>query len=556
MNDTGGAGRHPGQQLGLCPERNDQAALDKERVTGNAVGEDYSPSGDQLKVGHRASVANLRDSMAPFAAALIAAVLMWAAFPPLDLGVVAFVAPAPLLWGLRHVETGTGALAVGFLFGLVFFGPLLSFLFILGAVAWIPLTVWLAATVAVYGLLVWAFRAWPPGRWFLITVGGWAMFEWLRATFPFGGFPWGSVGTAAGGVPGVIGSVQWIGPSGWTVLAVALSAGLVLVLEDQSSWRLLVDSLVVIVMLTTAGVLFAPSADGDPLRVAIVQGGSPCPRTHCQNEKMLIYQSHLELTRTIPDGSVDLVVWPENSIGSPFEPDGNPDVDAALSAEAVRLGAYLIVSGTRSAGPENFYNVNTVYAQNGSKVGEYQKRHPVPFGEYVPLRGVLDFIPQLEAVPRDMVRGNGPVVFETPRGAIGTLISFEGAFSRLVRSEAQTGSQLLVIATNESSYGAGPASDQLIGIARVNAAAVGQDLVHAAITGKSAFVTAAGEVGETSELFREQVLEGRVRFRSAGPTIFTRFGDWLALVAIAGGLAAALVPGEGKPERRRGPQLS
>lgn len=494
--------------------------------------------------------------MAPIYAALVSAVLLWAAFPPLDIGVLAFVAPAPLLWGLRRAESAAGALGVGFLFGLVFFGVLLSFIFVLGAVAWIPLTVWLASTSAAYGLLVWTFRLWPPGRWFLVTVGGWAMIEWLRATFPFGGFPWGSVGAAAGGVPGVIGSVQWIGPSGWTVLAVAVSAGLVLFVEERATWRLLVDPAVVVVILTTAGVLFAPSADGDPLRVAIVQGGSPCPRVHCQNEKLLIFQSHLELTRSIPDGSVDLIVWPENSLGSPFEPFGNPDVDAVLSAEASRLTAYFVVSGTRSGGPEHFYNVNTVYAPNGSRLGEYQKRHPVPFGEYVPLRGTLDFISQLDAVPRDMIRGEGPVIFETPRGALGTVISFEGAFSRIIRSEAQIGSQLLVIATNEASFGAGAASDQLIGLARVNAAAVGQDVVHAAITGKSTFISASGEVGETTELFEEVVLEGEVRFRSAGPTLYTRIGDWLAIVAIAGALAAALVPGEGRPERRLAAQRS
>ena len=89
-----------------------------------------------------------------------------------------------------------------------------------------------------------------------------------------------------------------------------------------------------------------------------------------------------------------------------------------------------------------------------------------------------------------------------------------------------------------------------LGLARVNAAAVGQDLVHAAITGKSTFISASGEVGEATELFEELVLFGEVRFRDAGRTLYTRLGDWLAIVAIAGSLAAVLVPGEGRPERR------
>ena len=103
----------------------------------------------------------------------------------------------------------------------------------------------------------------------------------------------------------------------------------------------------------------------------------------------------------------------------------------------------------------------------------------------------------------------------------------------------------MVVATNESSYGDSAASDQLIDMTRVNAAAIGQDTVHAAITGKSAFITAAGEVGETTGLYTEAVLYGNVAMRSAGPTIFTRFPNWVTLIAVLGLLAAVFWPGEG-----------
>ena len=208
------------------------------------------------------------------------------------------------------------------------------------------------------------------------------------------------------------------------------------------------------------------------------------------------------------------------------------------------------MSGTRSVSTEEFANVNVVYAPNGRKVGEYAKRHPVPFGEFVPLRGVLDFIPQLDRVPRDMVRGEGPVVFRTTDGLIGSLISFEGGFPRLVRSEVRAGAQVLVVTTNESTYLDSEASDQFIDITRVNAAAVGQDLVHAAITGKSAFITAAGDIEATSDLLTAEVLYGQVSYRVAGMTVFARLGDWVLLVAIAAAVAAVAVPGEGRPDRR------
>jgi apolipoprotein N-acyltransferase len=416
-------------------------------------------------------------------------------------------------------------------------------------VAWLPLTLWLGTMSAGFGLLVWSFRTWQPARWWLITVGGWALWELIRSYFPWGGFPWGSVGYAAAGNPGIIGSVQWIGPSGWTVLAVGVAAGLVLVIEDTKAWRLLVDPSVVVLLLVLCGLLFPPRSDGEVVTAAIVQGGSPCPQTHCQNENQRIFERHLELTRAIPRDSVDLVVWPENSFGSPYEPIGNDEIEQVLKVEAQRLGAYLLVSGTHIVDAEHFVNANVVYSPIGTEVGRYDKQHPVPFGEYVPLRGLFDFIPQLDQVPRDMVPGTEDVVFPIRDGVLGSVISFEGAFSRNVRAEALAGSQLIAIATNESSYGPdAAASDQLIEMARVNAAAVGQDLILAAITGKSTFIEAEGNVGVKTELLEERVIQAEVQFRTAGPTLFTRLGDWLAFVAVAGLAAAIFTPGPGRPE--------
>ncbi len=488
--------------------------------------------------------------MTPFLVAAAGALLMWAAFPPLDLGLLIFVAPAPVLWALRRVETSTAAAAIGLLHGLIFFGALLWWMRTVGVVAWLPLTVVLSVLFSLYAILVWAFRMWPPARWWLVTVAGWGLFEFIRARYPLGGFPWGAPGFAAADNSGFIGAVQWIGPAGWGLIAVAVAAGAVLVFEDTENWRLLVDPLVVALVLVLAGSLFPPGADGPELRVAIVQGNSPCPGTHCPDEKKLIYESHLELTRQLPAETFDLVVWPENAMGTPFEPSGNTEVRADLETEARRLGAYLLVGSTRVVeGGEEFDNVNTFFGPNGSRLGEYAKRHPVPFGEFVPMRQLFGFIPQLDQVPRDMVRGGDPVVFATERGIIGSVISFEGAFPRYARSEALLGGQVLVVATNEGSFGRGAASDQLISMARVNAAAVGHDLVHAAITGKSALVTAEGDTLGETELFETTVLTGTVNYRVGDITVFTRYGEWLLIVAMTAAALALVLPGGRRQEK-------
>jgi len=482
--------------------------------------------------------------MVPIVLVAASSLLMWAAFPPIGFGPLAFVAPIPFFLAIRGVEKASVAVMLSFGWGAVFFGLLLTWLIGIGFVAWVPVLVVMGTFTAGYGFVLWVFRLWTPWRWWFVAIGGWAAMEFIRGRFPFGGFPWGDIGYPAAGLPGAAGSVQWIGPSGWTVLVVAVAAGIALVIEQKDEWRMAVDSSVVVVLLIIAGGLFAPSPSAQVWRTAIVQGSSPCPQTHCQNENRRIYESHLELTKTIPVDTVELVVWPENSTGTPYEPDTNETVRTEIVEQARRLDAYMLISGTRVVSETEFVNFNIVYSPEGVKVGEYWKRHPVPFGEYVPLRGVLGFVPQLDQVPRDMISGTEPVVFPTDQGILGSVISFEGAFARSMRSIARAGAETMVIATNESSFGISPASDQLIALARVNAAAIGLDTALGAITGKSTFITGDGGVGPRTELLDRVVHYGSVQFRVGAQTIWVKFGDWLAILAIAVAVAVAVLPGD------------
>ena len=93
-----------------------------------------------------------------------------------------------------------------------------------------------------------------------------------------------------------------------------------------------------------------------------------------------------------------------------------------------------------------------------------------------------------------------------------------------------------MVATNEGSYGRGPASDQLLEMVRLNAAAVGVDVIHAAVTGHSTFVFADGSrAGAETGLFTAEVLYGTVRVQESRRTLYAMTGDWLELAAIAGG---------------------
>ena len=199
-----------------------------------------------------------------------------------------------------------------------------------------------------------------------------------------------------------------------------------------------------------------------------------------------------------------------------------------------------LAGGTRPGEPGYFENYNVLFDPSGQIIGEYLKRHGVPFGEYVPFRKLLQFIPQLEAVPNDLNPGAGPVVFPisvpSGSGVFGSVISFEGAFARTIRGEVRAGAQMIVVATNEASYGRGAASDQLIGMVRMSAASLGIDIVHAAVTGRSTIVRADGTVERKTALFDDDILRGTVNLQTSRRTVYSVAGDWLQILAILVGI--------------------
>ena len=362
--------------------------------------------------------------------------------------------------------------------------------------------------------------------------------ELIRYRFPFHGFEWGATGYALSDQAWARAFAPLYGTTGITVLAVLVVATVVALAFRPRNWWLLVFP-------TTAVLVFAvwswwPGGETEVLagvEAAIVQGSTPCPFEHCPpDERLRTFQQHLELTRTIEPGSVFLVVWSEGSTGGlNADPVQNPEVGAAIAEEARRIGAWFLVGSDRPLNDTHWENVNIVFNPEGEIVGEYQKQHPVPFGEYIPFRPLFDWIPELDQVPRDMVPGEGPVVFDLGNGLMmGSVISFEGGFSRYPRQHVEAGANFIVVATNEGSYGTTPGSDQFIGMTRMRAAELGLDVVHAAVTGKSTFIDASGAYGETTGLGTEEVLYGTVAART--PSIYARVGDIVMIAAALVGI--------------------
>jgi apolipoprotein N-acyltransferase len=449
------------------------------------------------------------------------------AFPRIGPGWLIVPGVTFFLAGLRTTGSRAQGLAYGALYGLTFFAGVIWSLSELGLIAVIPLVIVQAAYFAVYGWWLARYNE-RLATWFGLAVGGWAVMELIRYRFPFNGFEWGAAGYGLSDQAWARDLAPLYGTTGVTVMVILVAAALVTLTRRPRNWWLVAP--VPLLVLASWLPWFQP--EEHPLsgqRVAIIQGSTPCPFEHCApDERLRTYQQHLELTRTIEPGSVFLVVWSEGSTGSSnADPVQNPEIGEAIAAEARRIGAWFLVGSDRPLSETHWVNANVLFDPEGEIVGEYRKQHPVPFGEYIPFRPLFEWIPDLDQVPRDMIPGDGPVVFDLGHDVhLGSVISFEGGFSRYMREQVDAGANLLAVLTNEGSYGTTPGSDQFIGMTRMRAAELGLDVIHAAVTGKSTIIDAGGDSGEETGLGTQEILYGIVAGRPRA-SIYATTGDLL-----------------------------
>ena len=291
----------------------------------------------------------------------------------------------------------------------------------------------------------------------------------------------------------------------------------------------------------------ANEAGGNTTRVAIVQGNVPRDFVgDIRDKELRIIASHKRLTEELARDELDLVVWPESSVG--LDPLKDEAARSEIRDAAHAVDATMLVGGNLDVGTDRYQVKVFEVSPQGEIVDSYQKRHLVAFGEFVPARDLFSWIPMLDQVPRDAIPGRDPKVFDHPDGPVATVISFEGDFGSLVRESIAEGGRLLVVATNTSTWGESWASAQHVAFSQVRAAENGVWVVHGALSGISAFIDPEGRVVDQTGLWTATSLVRELRFSQAA-TFYARTGDWvpwgsaaLGLLLVAWALVARPTP--------------
>ena len=371
----------------------------------------------------------------------------------------------------------------------------------------------------------------PTGPWRLIgRPAAHALVEAVRFSFPFGGIPLATLGMSQVGGP-LVGVVRVGGVILLTWLVFQFGFALADLVRRERPGIVAIG--VAMAVLAVGVVAPRGSATGEDLDVVAVQGGGEQGTSALEVPSSLVTERHLDTTRSIPDDAeLDLVLWPENTIDvSVFA--GSP-IAGAIAGEAARLGAPIAVGVTE----DPRVNSQIVVSPDGRIVDRYVKVRRVPFGEYVPLRGVLESLgAPIERVGRDANAGIGPAFVDLPDGTrLGVVISWEVFFAGRAREGVKAGSEAILNPTNGASYTGTIVQTQQIASSRLRALETGRWVVQAAPTGFTAIIDADGTVRQRTAVSERRVLYDRIELRD-GRTWYVELGDrpfFVGLVALLG----------------------
>ncbi|SEQ22927.1 apolipoprotein N-acyltransferase [Ectothiorhodospira magna] len=482
--------------------------------------------------------------------ALLAGVALVPAFAPFEIRVLGVLAPALLflLWAGAQPRQAAWR---GYVFGLGLFGAGVYWVYYslhlfgaaiapLAALITAGFVMLLALFPALLGYLVARLRGrtTPFVHLVVLVPALWVLFEWWRSWL-LTGFPWLLLGTAQRDTA-LAGYLPVLGVFG-TSLVAAMMAG-ALVWGVVSGPRRLVAALGLVGVLWLGGLGLTQvewtRPVGEPLQVSLVQGNMAQEDKLRPGARVTAMKLYGELTEAA-FGS-DLILWPETAVPS-FYHALEEDFFLPLAAEAgIHGGALLAGIFTYEHHTRRMFN--SIVKVDADHPQFYHKRKRVPFGEYLPMRGWLEWLERYIELPMaDLSQGHGGYTLEAAGIVLGASICYEDAFGHLI-IRALPQAQMLVNVTNDAWFGDSIAPHQHLEIAQVRSLEAGRDMLRATNTGISAVIDHQGRIRDRSPQFQPHVLTSWAQPRE-GRTPYALWGNWLVVTGLMVLVAGLLLGG-------------
>ena len=394
---------------------------------------------------------------------------------------------------------------LGYLFGLAMLGIAINWIYVLGI--WIAILL-IAVESVLFGALGVALsltarlRSWP-----VAAACCWVLVEFAYSRIPFGGFGWTRLAYAAVDTP-LAGFLPFVGVTGLSFLVALLPQLLAWVLIGSGRRRRLVVAAAVAAVFVGggAGLSLLPLAEaGGSVNVGIVQGNVPGRGIEALGRMRSVTNNHLSetvnlMTRVrLGQAPVpDFILWPENS--TDIDPTADPITRATVQSAAEIAGRPILVGAVMNGPGEDERQTSALWwdPQRGI-LARYDKRNLVPFGEWIPFRRqLLPLLPILEKVGAQSVPGTKPGVLEVPVGnrtiKVGDAICFELAYDQTLYQVVRGGAQVLMVQSNNATYGGTGQIEQQFAITRARAMEARREIAVATTNSVSGLIDARGRV--------------------------------------------------------------
>ena len=236
----------------------------------------------------------------------------------------------------------------------------------------------------------------------------------------------------------------------------------------------------------------------------------------------------------------ELVVLPESAF--PLEILDSGYNMTFLKDLATGCGITLVV-GCFTYEEENEYN-SLIFISPDGEVSEtvYSKRRLVPFGEFVPMRGlfsaVLPALTEISMLDSDLTPGEGSEIYESKVGRLGSLICFDSIYEELTLTSVRDGAEIMIIASNDAWFLDSAGVEIHNAQARIRAVEVGRYFVRSANTGISSIVDPNGMILDREDALVDGCVIAEISART-DRTLYSYVGNllvWLSMAFIAAAL--------------------
>ena len=467
------------------------------------------------------------------------------------------------------------AFGLGYLFGLAMLALAVSWVHVLGTWVAVLLILFLSLFFGILGLattLVGRLRWWP-----ITTACCWLLIEYAYSRIPFGGFGWTRIAYAVVDTP-LAGFYPIIGVAGVSFVVALVGqviAWAILALLTAPAGRLTRPVRVVTATAAILGIGLVGSAlrlyqvepattAAGSVRVGIVQGNIPGRGIEAMGRARSVTNNHLSETlhlmtkvRLGQESEPDFLLWPENS--TDIDPTVDPITRQTVQAAAEVAGRPILVGAVmQGPGPGERQTAALWWDPERGVLARYDKQNLVPFGEWIPFRAqLLPLIPLLQQVGAQSVPGTRPGVLDVAVDGrpikIGDAICFELAYDRTIYGSVIGGAQVMMVQSNNATYGGTGQIEQQFAITRARAMETRREIAVATTNSVSGFITRDGSVAIRTREFTAQSMVVEMPLRSAlTPAI--RVAPWLerglALVAVLACVVALLGSRAGVLRRR------